>query len=341
MSVSGHIGLEIRLLRERLKLSAKDLAERVGLSPSQISRLESGQRRVDAVVLSRIARALDVHPSHFFQGFDASGADDAAEPPADPGASSSDEELAPSAAAPPLALVEPVPAHLGRVIKEERRRKHVTPEELAQRVGKGKAWVQDLEAGKTDLVSGEMLLKVAKALRLEPEVLLEAQRAEIRDLRRGLSRLERAHTDRTLGELELGPGEGPRRGLPLVEGEGGGLPQRFDGRRPEGRVVDYVYLPGLRVHEGFALSWRGDEMTRALEPSFRTGDLLVFSADRAARHEDLVLAALRAGGCAFRQLFLDPKGLRLQPLNLAYPPLILDRDDVLELFVLVARLATV
>ena len=63
-------GLEIKLLREQKQLSAKDLAERVGLSPSQMSRLESGQRRVDAVLLSKIARALDVHPSHFFSGFE-------------------------------------------------------------------------------------------------------------------------------------------------------------------------------------------------------------------------------------------------------------------------------
>lgn len=337
MSVSGQIGLEIKLLRERLKLSAKDLAERVGLSPSQISRLESGQRRVDAVVLSKIARALEVHPSHFFQGF-VPGAEDAGEPPA-----STPDPDAPEAgdgALPPLALAEPAPQHLGRLIREERRRKHITADELAQRVGKARSFVQDLEGGRAELVTGEVLTKVARALGLAPEVLLEAQRAEIRDLRRGLARLERAHTDRTLGELQLGPGEGGRRGLPLVEAEEGGLPRRFDGLRPEGKVVDYVYVPGLRVSEGFAVVWRGEEMSRALEPSFRTGDLLVFAADRAARHEDLVLAVLRAGGCAFRQLFLDPKGLRLQPLNLAYPPLILDRDDVQELFVLVARLTT-
>ncbi|RMG08184.1 MAG: XRE family transcriptional regulator, partial [Planctomycetota bacterium] len=60
-------GTEIKLLREQRKLSAKELAERVGLSPSQMSRLESGQRRVDAVLLSKIARALDVHPSYFFR----------------------------------------------------------------------------------------------------------------------------------------------------------------------------------------------------------------------------------------------------------------------------------
>lgn len=336
MSVSGRIGLEIKLLREKLKLSAKDLAERVGLSPSQISRLESGQRRVDAVVLSKIARALEVSPSYFFEGIEP-GADDAAEPPE--GAEPEDE--AGEAGGPrALALAEPLPVHLGKLIRDERRRRHVTADELAQRIGKARSYLQELEAGRAELVTGEVLVRIARALKLEPELLLEAQRAEIRDLRRSLTRLERAHTDRTLGELQLGPAEGGRRGLPLVEAEEGGLPRRFDGHRPEGRLIDYLYLPGLRVSDGFAVVWRGDEMTRPLEPSFKTGDALVFSADRPARHEDLVLAVLRAGGCTFRQLFLDAKGLRLQPLNLAYSPLILDREDVQELFVLVARVAT-
>ena len=62
------IGLEIRILRERLKVSAKELAERVGLSQSQMSRLEKGQRRIDTKVLHRIADALGVDPSHFFRG---------------------------------------------------------------------------------------------------------------------------------------------------------------------------------------------------------------------------------------------------------------------------------
>ena len=36
------IGLEVKILRERIKMSAKDLAEMIGLSQSQMSRLEKG-----------------------------------------------------------------------------------------------------------------------------------------------------------------------------------------------------------------------------------------------------------------------------------------------------------
>lgn len=323
MSVSGQIGLEIKLLREQLQLSAKELAERVGLSPSQMSRLESGQRRVDAVMLSKIARALEVHPSHFFQDFEGDGAE------FDPALEGGSEEHP---------AFEPTP-HLGKLIRSTRRMRHITADELAKRIGKGKTFVQDLESGRTDLVTGEVLQKIARLLKLDLELLLEAQRAEIRELRRSLGRLERAHTDRTLGELQVEDPGATRRGVPIVTSDTGGLPFQFDEGVPQGKVVDYVYAPGLGG-KTFAVRWHGDEMVSPAPPSFTEGELLVFSGDRPARHRDFVLAVF-ADRSVFRQLFLDPKGLRLQPLNLDYPPLHLERDAVRELFVLVARVASV
>lgn len=323
------IGLEIKLLRERLKLSAKDLAERVGLSPSQMSRLETGQRRVDAIMLSKIARALEVHPSHFFQA-EFGGA-------AAPG---SDEGLTPAAAEEPPPTPDvadaPGPAQLGRLIRSERRRQHLTPDELGQRIGKGRAFIADVEAGRTELLSYPVLQKIARALRLDPEALFEVQHAELRELRKAVARLERAHTERTLGPVQ---GDALR-GLPLVAGEDGGLPTRFEGRAARDKVVDYVHVPGLRVGHGFAVAWQGEEMTSPHGPSFRSGEVLVFSAEREARHRDFVLAALPARSL-FRQLFLDATGrVRLHALNVDVPPTILDREEVRELFPLVARLTT-
>lgn len=323
------IGLEIKLLRERLKLSAKDLAERIGMSPSQMSRLESGQRRVDAVVLSKIAKALDVHPSHFFQDFTAGAAlhaDGDGQPP--PSADPVEPAAEPAAG----------PAQLGRLIRAARHRLHLTPDELGQRAGKGPSFIVDVEAGRTELLSYGVLQKIARALKLDPEALFEVQHNELRELRKTVARLERAHTERTLGAA---PGEGLR-GLPLVAGEDGGLPSRFEGRAPVGKVIDYVYVPGLRGGSGFAVSWQGEEMTAPHGTSFRSGEVLVFSGEREARHGDFVLAVLPGpGGAVFRQLFLDARGrVRLQPLNLDVPPTILDREEVRELFPLVARLTT-
>ena len=319
-------GLEIKLLRERQKLSAKDLALRIGLSPSQMSRLESGQRRVDAVLLSKIARALDVHPSYFFDGPEARAPLPARKRSQEP------QEAQP--------LLPPPPSSLGRLLRNERRRRHLTAEELAHKVGKGKSLLLDIEAGRTDMISGELLQKMARALKLDPELLLEAQRQEIRELRRSLRRLERAHTERTLGDLQVeGPGTS-RPGIPLMEAKGGGPPRFFDKGTPEGKVLDYLYLPGLRLKAGFATLWHGDSMQSPQPPSFRPGSLLIFDTQREARHRDLVLALLE-GGSSFRQLFLDPKGrVRLQPLNLEHPPQTLERDTIKELFPLVAHLET-
>lgn len=296
MSVKSQIGGEIKRLRERLSLSSKDLAERVGLSPSQMSRLESGQRRVDASLLAKLARALEVHPSHFFSDFG---------------------ELPRRKGAPP--------SPLGKLIRSERRRKHITAEELAQRVSKGKTFLQDLESGKTDLVTGDTLLRLAKGLKLTPEQLLDAQRAEIRELRAALRQAE--------------GGDGGR-GVPLLEAEDGGLPAQLGEKQVlQGAELDRVALPGIRGR-AFAVSWRNDEMTAPSGPSFPPGSTLVFGYERAARHEDFVYAVVD-GVATFRRLFMDPGGIRLQPLNLNYPPRSLGRDEVQALYPLLASVVPV
>ena len=53
----------IRELREARGLSAADLAEKVGTSQPQITRLERGERRLTVDWMQRIAKALDCQPS--------------------------------------------------------------------------------------------------------------------------------------------------------------------------------------------------------------------------------------------------------------------------------------
>ncbi|MEE8143500.1 MAG: helix-turn-helix transcriptional regulator, partial [Planctomycetota bacterium] len=60
------IGKQIKKLREQKRITGKDLAQRIGLSQSQMSRLEQGQRRIDTEILARIADALEVSPARFF-----------------------------------------------------------------------------------------------------------------------------------------------------------------------------------------------------------------------------------------------------------------------------------
>ncbi len=53
-------GANIRRIRKERGLSAKEFAARIDTSPSQITRLEKGQRGLTEIWLNRIARGLDV-----------------------------------------------------------------------------------------------------------------------------------------------------------------------------------------------------------------------------------------------------------------------------------------
>ncbi|MBB5489601.1 helix-turn-helix domain-containing protein [Nocardiopsis metallicus] len=59
------IGERVRDSRASMGLSQQDLADRVGLERSMISKLEKGARRVDAMELTAIARVLDYPVTHF------------------------------------------------------------------------------------------------------------------------------------------------------------------------------------------------------------------------------------------------------------------------------------
>lgn len=56
------VGERIRLIREAVGLQAQDLATRVGLDPTVVSKIENGKRAIKAVELARIAEALKVSP---------------------------------------------------------------------------------------------------------------------------------------------------------------------------------------------------------------------------------------------------------------------------------------
>lgn len=54
------LGERIARARERAALSQGDLAERIGLTQSAISRIESGERSVESLELAKLAKALDI-----------------------------------------------------------------------------------------------------------------------------------------------------------------------------------------------------------------------------------------------------------------------------------------
>ncbi len=303
------IGLEIKLWRERKGLSGKELAQRLGLSPSQVSRIEKGQRRVNAETLQKIAEVLDVSPAVFFK-----------------------EEEEERWRDLDLRMVW---REVGKVIRAERHRRHLSPEEVAQKLGKTKGFVLGLEEGRYPL-DPELAGRLAKALKLDPLFFLRCQHDLIKRLIDRITRLEQAHAEVTLGNVSV-----PERGgvVPVVGGLSGEYPEVFDAEGlPVDTVSEYVYVSGIDPETAFALYTRGDAMVGQGPYSFADGDILVFSRTAQPRNRDFVFVRSASARPTFRQVFFDKDGrIRLQPLNLSYPPLILPREEIIRMWPLLAQ----
>lgn len=59
------IGARVRESRLAMRLSQEQLAELTGLDRTMVSKIEAGTRRLDALELVRLARALDLPMGHF------------------------------------------------------------------------------------------------------------------------------------------------------------------------------------------------------------------------------------------------------------------------------------
>ena len=60
------LGRELRRLREARDLTQEELAERAGLHPNYIGRIERGESNVGVKALFRLARGLKVSAGQFF-----------------------------------------------------------------------------------------------------------------------------------------------------------------------------------------------------------------------------------------------------------------------------------
>ena len=311
------IGLEVKILRERIQMSAKDLAEKIGLSQSQMSRLEKGQRRIDTRVLARIADALGVEPSYFFRGGEA-----------------------PSGGA-----IEPrLPGSLGKEIRIQRRKRHLSVEDVALKLGVQKYQIRDIEEGKKELAPG-LAEKLSRLLRLPANHFLAFQGGRIQALEAQLARLNQALAEAQRGQASGGKEE-TRQGIPILGTVADGYPDDFDEEgKPVGEPEDFLFLPSVLDAGAFGVHVVGDSMEAPVRPSFNEGDLVVFS-DSPLRSRDFALIRRRAsaegeGEVTFRQVFFESGGqVRLQPLNLNYTAEVYPKKQILGMWKLVGHLAS-
>ncbi len=69
-TLEATIGRTVRLLRQRLEITAADLAAEAGLSPGMLSKIENGGTSPSLATLQALARALNVPLASFFADFD-------------------------------------------------------------------------------------------------------------------------------------------------------------------------------------------------------------------------------------------------------------------------------
>ena len=67
MDIKSKIGRRIKEIREQKSVSQKDLSFKADLDRSYIASVESGQRNISIVNIEKIANALEVTLSQFFQ----------------------------------------------------------------------------------------------------------------------------------------------------------------------------------------------------------------------------------------------------------------------------------
>ncbi|MCA8959319.1 MAG: helix-turn-helix domain-containing protein, partial [Planctomycetes bacterium] len=168
------IGQQIKKLREERRITGKELARLIGLSQSQMSRLEQGQRRIDTEILAKIARALEVSPAQFF---DAAGAEEDA-----PLSPRREKELE----------LSQLHIELGKLLRSERRRRHLTMDDLARKTGHTRAYVAAVEEGRRNGLEGDFLRKALRLLAIDPFQVIELEERIVRLLKTRVHRLDQA-----------------------------------------------------------------------------------------------------------------------------------------------------
>lgn len=263
-------------------------------------------------------------------------------------------------------------ATLGQELRRRRRQLGLSLSELAQRVACTKSYLSAIECAKKGPPTPVMIARIEAALGCEPgELLALAQleqtptsiRADLESLKqrdcnaRLLARLLKlsAQQGASLDELygsgmlraaieQIDPGhhsltnEQPLRlapQVPLINKVTAGYPADFTDLDYPARVADeYIRTPDLNDPDAFAARVVGDSM----EPNYREGDIVVFSPLRAIESgADCFVRLEPDAQSTFKRVYFerDDAGnelIRIQPINNAYPPRTVPREQVAGLY---------
>jgi len=257
---------------------------------------------------------------------------------------------------------------LGAVLRDRRTQLGLTLSQVAERVDCAKSYLSEIETGVRARPPGtELLAKLEAALGLDAGQLVEianweatpeSVRRQVASSRQAAIRLREllASTQTKQDALDRAFGSGelrrlvesldptlPRglevvslpREVPVINRVTAGYPSEFTDLGYPARVADeYVRVPDLDDADAFGARVVGDSM----EPEYREGDVVVFSPKATViSGSDCFVRLEPDQETTFKRVYFekDASGhelIRLQPLNNAYPPVVVPRDRVAGLY---------
>lgn len=255
------------------------------------------------------------------------------------------------------------PSSIGTLLREHRKARTLTLEQLAQRVECAKSYLSAIENGHKGPPSDQLAQRLERALGITPGLLLDKVRmertppdirkslAELGADRRTLERIRKLCSHGSLdeafrsGELHRLIDASPPSAepidhalpleVPLINRVSAGYPTDFTDLDYPARVADeYIRAPDISDPDAFAARVVGDSM----EPDYLQGDVLVFSPASEPRNGDDCFVRLEPDhDTTFKRIYFEtgPEGqqlIRIQPINNRYPPRTVPREQVAGLY---------
>lgn len=254
---------------------------------------------------------------------------------------------------------------LPTLIRRRRKELHLTQDQVAQRAGISKPYLSNIETGRLknppsptvlrslervlDFPAGR-LVRLAQFQRTPEEIrrrheALQSQLEHLRNVVRAFLRARQAGEAEfpvppetlSLDAVEMSESEDTLSGgsaIPLLNRLGEEYPAGDLAERAE-RAEEFVRCPDLHDARAFAIRVYGD----AMEPKYRSGDVVVISPATAARAGDDCFVRLADGETLFLRYYPEEGGtVRLQPLHDAHRPRICSAERIAALWPAVYRI---
>jgi repressor LexA len=265
----------------------------------------------------------------------------------------------PTTSAPQVDPTDPA-AQLGAMIRQARHEAGMTQQALGNRIGLSKSQISQIESGVRSISTerarmiesvlgvsagrdgrGGRIVTAAAWCQLSPEIRESMQQTDER-MRRITAKLKQALTAAEPAEAlrQLVDHARPnvadftplRRSIPVINKVAAGYPAEFtDLDYPASVADEYIACPDITDPDAFAARVVGESML----PEYREGEIVVFSPELPTPDgSDCFVRLERDNETTFKRIFFEDDGesIRLQPLNPAYPPRVVHREDVAGMY---------